>query len=452
MQTHRQSANPNVERKRQARLRDLAAAETLKSTKRRARDPLASVRDACEARGEKSWLREAVGETLSGTDARRAAAVEVLTAAASGKLIDATAPQYAAALARLAAWSTRFVRPPAEWRPRTHNVRRQFAALLRHLLARYDVPAWMDDAFLSFPAPRRRGGFNVGGREQGWFVHVGAGGNLRTAGDLPFALTKRAAHEIVAAPASLSVAEAFRWGQTLALGGEPRLASAVCGSRVGRGFFDAPQEAFWETALRFLAAQPMFDARQVGPVVDYLHGQKFAPEGRVVREGVVVDLGPPQPGLSMRGRTAESLLRQTTAWHAALNRRPADFARARSWLPSGVAGFERTEGERGSRRHFAARELLDSAALDAEGRAMRHCAASYAGSCASGRCAIFSLTANDGTGRQRRLTVEVSPANRQIVQGRGKLNAPAAGTDARILRAWAAAAGLTLGRWVRCGA
>ena len=117
-----------------------------------------------------------------------------------------------------------------------------------------------------------------------------------------------------------------------------------------------------------------------------------------------------------------------------------------------MPGFERYEGDGRTRRRFAVTELLTAAALDAEGAAMRHCVGSYAGSCASGRSAIFSLTLESGGTRERRLTVEVAPATRQVVQARGKLNALAAGTDARVLRAWAIQAGLTLGKWVRAGA
>jgi len=78
---------------------------------------------------------------------------------------------------------------------------------------------------------------------------------------------------------------------------------------------------------------------------------------------------------------------------------------------------------------------------------MHHCVYTYASSCCAARSAIYSLQADVGKGPERRLTVEVNVATRQIVQARGRLNAPPTQLDRRVLSAWAAAAGLTFGRY-----
>ena len=89
-------------------------------------------------------------------------------------------------LGALAGRHKHWLRDPSEWRPESHNARRQFSSLARHLLVQYDVPVFMDMAWFSGDPDEWR-------LQQGWFVHVGTGGNIRKA-DIPLALTKKMAH------------------------------------------------------------------------------------------------------------------------------------------------------------------------------------------------------------------------------------------------------------------
>jgi hypothetical protein len=153
----------------------------------------------------------------------------------------------------------------------------------------------------------------------------------------------------------------------------------------------------------------------------------------------------------MKGRTAASLLRQVHDWHRQLaggTGRDVQDARRLVWATAGIPGFDRVEGEPGNQRRFVVTELLSSAELLADGRAMRHCVYSYATRCARGHCAIFSLRMDGGTGKglERRATVEVTPQIKAVVQVRGRFNAEPDPVDQRVLRAWAVAAGLTVRR------
>jgi hypothetical protein len=75
-------------------------------------------------------------------------------------------------------------------------------------------------------------------------------------------------------------------------------------------------------------------------------------------------------------------------------------------------------------------ELLSGKQLFQEGEAMSNCVASYAQRCAFGDCAIFSLRC----GGTRRLTVEINPSTRSIVQAKGPRNCmPSAEEAARLL-------------------
>ncbi|MDB5326235.1 MAG: PcfJ-like protein, partial [Phycisphaerales bacterium] len=108
--------------------------------------------------------------------------------------IDKELPDRLYALVAMAAECKRWIRDPDSWVCRTHNAGRQFSQIARHLFARYDVPAWLDQAW--FDRTRRK-------RDHGramWFIFVGQGGNLRKAGGLPIAMTKMMAHHAMQAP------------------------------------------------------------------------------------------------------------------------------------------------------------------------------------------------------------------------------------------------------------
>lgn len=359
-----------------------------------------------------------------------------LLAAAVGRRSPLLGQQgYVDACLRLAGAGAHWRRQPEDWRPRTHNVGRQFAGLARHLLADYPVPPWLDQVWFGDDP------LCEAGRE--WFAHVGVGQNLRTAPELPFALNKRMAHVAASADPGLSPGQVLRWAQVAGLGASDGVARAVALTRLGQPTTDEP---FWLDFGHTLANHPMLDPGQVGPIVDYLFAQKFDPVGNVwdATAGQFRHAGPPQPGLSMKGRTVQSLLRQVRQWHRTLGRGRDD--RKLAWPPSGIVGFDRVEGEPGRQRRFVVRELLTSAELLAEGRSMRHCVYSYAGSCAHGRSAIFSFAQDVGVGLERRTTIEVSRKTRTVIQARGRLNEKPGPVDQRILRAWAVSAGLTVGR------
>jgi hypothetical protein len=67
----------------------------------------------------------------------------------------------------------------------------------------------------------------------------------------------------------------------------------------------------------------------------------------------------------------------------------------------------------------------------------------------AGQCAIWTLTLRDDTGHWRRLTIEVRPPLRQIVQARGRFNAMPEPRDILALEAWATRNKLSIsqGRW-----
>lgn len=333
------------------------------------------------------------------------------------------------AMSRLARFSSRWLRTPAGFSPRSYNADRQFGDLARFLLARWPVPKFFDDAWSERATDTHRE----------WFIHIGAGGNLRTAANLPFPLTKMMAHHALLAPDNISIVPALRWGQVRVLGGSERLARAVISSPLRDAQDDEP---FWLSVVQFFVASPMLDAHQVGPIVDWIRNQRFVGEPRRIVDGVACGGGIPQPNLTMKGRTVESVLRQVERWHRELNRETIRGALV--WPTCGIPGYERTEGTEGSQKIVRIDEILTSAELQHEGGAMRHCVASYARTCARGTVAIFSLKLDSGTGFDRRLTIELDVRSKRIIQARGRFNAPPQLLDERYIRNWAASTGLTV--------
>jgi hypothetical protein len=350
------------------------------------------------------------------------------------------APRFADALLALSAHQTDWIRPLRDWRRPSHNAGRQFRSLVRHLIARYDVPAFLDAAWLE--------GLTIDAvKHQGWYKHVASGRDIRTAPDLPIPLTKKQARHFLRAPEDFDIPSAFRWAVIIDLGGDERLVRSILPTRVGTSF---EAEAFWTSVFRYFIANPMLDSVHHGPIIDFLHHHKFEPSVPNPMSGRPgqPDLIPVQPNLSMKGRTAESLLRSMREWHRSLAQGRSMPISTR-WEPSGFPGLELDEGAGEDRRVYRIVELLGSEDLFEEGRAMRHCVASYAGSCASGRTSIWSLRKSIESGRVvRQVTIEVSNKPRTIVQVRGRSNRLPTAGELAVLESWGAAGGPALAYWM----
>ncbi len=325
-------------------------------------------------------------------------------------------------------------RKPEEWKSPSHNAQRQLASLIRHLVARFPVPEFMDAAwFRNEPGSRRL-------RE--WYLHIASGKNIRTA-RTPIPLTSKMAHCFLQAPDSYEIEAAFLWGQVHALGGDAVLTHALLGSRNGYLFTN---NDFWISVIRFFVANPLLDRRHVGPVMDYLNAQKFQSRTVTGEDGTGTVIPPPQPNMQMRGRTAGTLLAQVDKWHLELGRTKG--VESLRFKPSGIKEMAFQTGGKDALVLWSIRELQSTADLVAEGKAMRHCVASYARSCANGNCSIWALELDRRMGVEKSQTIEVTKQG-VIVQCRGKLNRLPTAVELKIVQRWAEAAGLMVSPYVK---
>jgi hypothetical protein len=353
------------------------------------------------------------------------------------------ARRFRSALLALSAHHRGWLRPLDEWVSPEGDADDQFAGLARHLFALYDVPRFLDAAWMEGLTPD-------GVVHQGWYSHVAAGGSIRTAKGLPLPMTRRMAHHFVTAPDDFDIPAAIRYAQVLGLGGDERLARSLLATRIGTSFRD---DDFWETVIRWFIAHTGLDTLHHGPIIDYLHEQRFVPSvinpssrlrGQPRQPLLVV----PQPNLTMKGRTPEALLRAVERWHRRLgSERPAV---GMEWRPSGIAPLVHRVGEGADRRVYETSELIGTEELQEEGASMRHCVATYWNLCASGQSSIWSLTMEDTLGRvERLLTLEVRNGQRMIVQARGEANRPPTSEELHVLALWGEAGGPSLSRWIR---
>ena len=324
-----------------------------------------------------------------------------------------------------------WIRPVETWKPKGHHPRQLFSSLARHLFAKYPVPLFMDAVW--FP----QGLFNAD-RIQGWFQHLGLGLNLRTA-DLPIRYTKRMAHHFMQAPVHYSLADALRWGQILALGGNARLVEAVCATNLSEDFTD---DEFWVSVFRFFIANPQLHVSHVGPMIDFLRDQR-QPGFQIDRHGQHVEVPATDTKYSMKGRTPQSLMRQMEDWHRRLEEIEQPDV---EWGSLGVEGYEQIDGCIGSEtfRKWTVTELRSARELIAEGRAMHHCVASYIDNCLQGGSSIWAIRLETPDGITSQVTIEVRPSRKAIVQARGRYNDNLSGYQRLILNRWARTAGLSL--------
>ena len=329
-----------------------------------------------------------------------------------------------------------WVRPLKTWTPRSHNVRRQFSSLVRHLLAEYPVPLFMDSVWF-------RGHSDEAARQQAWFKRLGIGDSPRSL-DLPISLTKRMAHYFLQAPKDYSVDGALRFGHVAGLGGNGRLVNAILGSRIAADF---DNNDFWHTVIRWFIQNPMLDPTQIAPLIDYIYRRRFEPDGFPADDAQATKS---TSDFTMKGRTPASLIRQMREWHARLRKEPEKPQL--EWAVSGTEPFEWTEGVLASNnlRRWTIVELLSRKDLYHEGQVMRHCVASYDNSCAFGGTSIWSMGVERNLGRRKRvLTIELANASKKICQVRGKANRLPNQKEMTVVSRWASQENLTLGEYIR---
>ncbi len=320
-------------------------------------------------------------------------------------------------LSQLARHHHYWVRPLEDWRPTRGKPQAQFEDLACHLLARYPVPDCLHAGWFE-EAPQEAD------IQQGWFLHVGSGNNIRTASDLPFRLTKRAAHLFTTSEHWDRPLVVLRHAQVRAIDEQVHrlFAWGLC---LHERIYSRRNANFWTSILHFFLNNPMLDRSYIGAIIDYVHYTKFEPRRIPLPDGSVQTAPPAHPKFCLKGRSIDRLVREVDDWHAQLS--GGEFSHVEEWAPSGMSGFDLTEDndKLRARIQWTIQELCTSALLQVEGRMLHHCVGSYTRRCIDGEVSIWSLRSRvdqEEADQHHVLTIAVDNRKRQVTQARGKFN------------------------------
>jgi hypothetical protein len=310
---------------------------------------------------------------------------------------------------------------PEDWQPRGKSAHSTFCSLVDHLVVEYPIPRFLYDVFYH----HRR--WTAGEGLAQFFAYLAAGGSpyrYMNSGFMPVVMTRKMCHVFLNTGNGTTFYNAVRRAQVKALGGSEPLARAICTSSLGRGL--KANERFWITAIRWFCENMKGDFTQVAPLVDY-----------------IAEMHARSRDYSMKGRTLKSVMRGMEAWHRELGR--VRGLRTKVYTPSGLragAWKFKTNGNGDKPREvtWTMTEILSTAELAAEGKAMRHCVLMYARSIVSGRTSIWSLK-SDGI---RNLTVRVAREEKAVVEARGKCNRRATEAEMNKVSRWAKMNGLSV--------
>jgi hypothetical protein len=333
-------------------------------------------------------------------------------------------------LRNLAERESQWLRSPHDWRPAGASLRLEFRSLAGHLLALYPVPAFMDSVWDLSPG-------HDAFRQQVWWIRLARGASFRDL-NLPLPLTRRMEHYIRQSPDHYTAMQALRYGETLAFGGNIRLAREIAASRLGQKI---EHSAFWRTVLLFFANHPEMDRSWVIPIIDFIQASKFAGEPIVTAHGAGQRQAP-WPDFSIKGRTPASMMRLVREWHGDVTSK--NLRDSFSWPASNIQAFRFVEDcdETEHQREWTIHELLTSPELYLEGRTLRHCVFTYAPKCRRGETTIWSLRLRTNQREKRMATIEVNPRKGEVIQTRAKANSYAGERSKEMIRRWAEAAGL----------
>lgn len=342
------------------------------------------------------------------------------------------------AIIRLGAYEHQWVRRPEDWQPKSgEDAYAQWADFLRHVLARYPVPRFLDSAWQS------KG--TLDHLERDCWCALGYGRSLRQVKGFPSSVSNRVLHLALTQERGENLAGAIWQAQLQVLNVSPTLAKAVMASRVSKELF---RHAIWTRLVAKFASGTDRDTADFPCAVCVLASL----ESQERPDQIENLLRLPLPTLIRHCMKYVSSLLQVngqlfTEEQARKAARKAELSRlsAARWSP--MLGSE-TLGNRNSKNHSSSpwrmEELCSLDDLKKEGHEMRHCVAGYARRCRQGSSAIFSLRhckpdAEGNVVARSLATIEVHPGTQKIVQIRAWRNRAANNTCMNMIRAWASA-------------
>jgi PcfJ-like protein len=305
-----------------------------------------------------------------------------------------------------------------DWKPKSNNAYQQFNELTKYLLADYAFPDFMKHIFF-----HREDYFFI--QE---FIFLAQGGSIKQINST-IPLTQKMKALFLKTPEGFRVFEAFRYAQVLGLGGDEELAHRIAYSTLGRN--EERNELFWEQFIRILVAGGMFSHDKIGEMIDYIQSELNQNQG-----------------YTLKGRTLQSLIRQSDEWHHLLTKNQRKMGLT-FWNAVFIHPFEIEEGKDEKKVIYKMVELLSNKELTEEGSKMHHCVGSYSNYCEKGRTRIVSLRKYSfGMETERMATIEVDVKAKRIVQAKYRYNKTIAPKASLLMQDWASQENLQLSSYL----
>ncbi len=304
------------------------------------------------------------------------------------------------------------------YRGKSKKIEKQRIELIRHAFAKYSVPSFLEDAFIS----EEKNTFNTYGK---WYIAVAQGDSLYKTCTTGI-LTKKETHHFLQAPDKLAIAEAVWWARAVAISGDIGIAYRIARSPIGMLSYE---NEFNIDIHRFFTNNPV-SMKEIEELLDYIHAMHTENADWTIKK-----------------RSLEAVRRQSEVWHRNMAKMRA--IGGGSWEGMGVPPWKIVYGKsdpnpnKSTRTEWTIHEILTGNELAQEGNRMRHCVSGYKSRCMNGDTAIFSMRSHTMMKEnQRHLTIQVTPERKSVNQVRGLANRMARPQEREIMGKWAHANGL----------
>lgn len=317
------------------------------------------------------------------------------------------------------------IRPEEDYRPKSYNLGRQVIGLIDHLFGIYPAPA-----FLYQPVLHERGLMLVYGwstveytlkerkLHSEWLLTVLKGESI--AKKLKGVLTKKEAHWFLKAPEQNTVNQNLFWAKCAAAG----IPETMC---------QFLTEHLWSPENERLMGDRLPDIlRFYATFQSNLRGYALRNITDFVRDVIR------NRSFSFKGRTYGSMAKLSYDWHRTGFNGAVEHRQ--NWRPLFTSLWEIEMFGLNVR----AIELTNNRMLGEEGRKQRHCVFTYTHGCVQGYERIVSMRFSGPCREVSRLTIEIWPKSKTVVQVRGFANREPTEEEMKVVRRWAGDHGLTL--------
>lgn len=271
-----------------------------------------------------------------------------------------------------------------------------------------------------------------------WYVHLGVGGSVRTAPQLPFKVNRKIAHQFIHAPDLGSVLKSLLYAWVIGTGGAVTLAREFVEVELELTIQRMP---FWVEVIQWFNIHKSSSSFEIKEIIRYLQARKFnQSEVFEFDKYGEYSVKQPDPDFSIVGCRYDTILSLASSFRWSQNI-VVDFSR--NTIIRQVGSFTCTTG--GGQKPlvtYRIRPLTTVEEVEEEGRKMNHCVAGRIPLIALNETSIWSLTKQiDGKRPRRMLTIELR-GEWGIYQMLGICNRAATGTEELLVGLWTRQQGL----------